>query len=170
MMRPPRSTVPLAVLSAVTLVLLFGRADGNDGERPGEVVEPVVRDNVNATASVDRLALARPRRGEDATVVDLFAGRSWTPPPPPMPATPVAPAPPPRPSAPALPYAYKGRVEADDEKTIVYLARGDRLVAASVGDVVDQIYRLDALSEEEIVFVFIPLDQKQVLRLDGGPR
>ncbi|MGE5093762.1 MAG: hypothetical protein ACM3SO_01405, partial [Betaproteobacteria bacterium] len=75
---------------------------------------------------------------------------------------------PPPPTAPALPYAYVGRVEAPDEKAVVYLARGDRMLTATEGDVLDQVYRVESLGENEIVFTYIPLAQKQVLRIDGG--
>ena len=172
MMRPPASSVPLTVLSIVALALLFGRAAGTDNEAPSAVVEPVARERPGAVASAADSAgvasLARPRHVAGESVVDLFTGRSWAPPPPPVPA--AAAPPPPAPAAPALPFTYVGRVQAPDEKAVVYLARGERMVSATEGEVLDQIYRVESLGEEEIVFVFVPLGQKQVLRTDGGGR
>lgn len=171
MIRPPASPVPLAVLSVIALVLLFGRAAGTDNDA-SPVVEPVAREDAKPSpAREDPLQLAsiaRTKRDADAPVVDLFPGRSWTPPPPPPAPVAAVPAPPPAPVAPALPYTYVGRVEAPDEKAVVYLARGDRMVTASEGDVLDQVYRVESLGENEIVFMFMPLGQKQVLRIDRG--
>lgn len=179
MMRAPRSSVPLAVLSVIALALLFGRAAGTGNDEPAAVVEPAVRDAATvrdaASAPAARgdaahvAVLARPRRAADEPVVDLFSGRSWAPPPPSAPAA-APPPPPPAPTAPALPYAYLGRVEAPDEKTVVYLARGDRMVTATEGEVIDQIYRVESLGESEIVLTFMPLGQKQILRIEGGPK
>lgn len=171
MMRPPASSVPLAVLSVIALVMLFGRAAGTDNDA-APVVEPVARERAAAApARADPLqlvAIARPKRPGDDVVVDLFPGRSWTPPPAPPAPVAAAPAPPPPPTAPALPYAYVGRVEAPDEKAVVYLARGDRMLTATEGDVLDQVYRVESLGESEIVFTYIPLAQKQVLRIDAA--
>lgn len=169
MMRLPERPLPLIVLSAIALALAIGHAAGGDPNAGSEpVAEPVARDRTAPGAQQVQpqlaLALSRPRRaaGEDA-VTDLFSSRSWIPAPPPAP--PVPPAPPPEPTAPALPFAYVGRLEADDAKPIVYLSRGERLLAVSEGDVVDKDYRIESLTNNEIVLVYLPLGKQQTLRI-----
>jgi len=170
-MSPSSSRVPLAVLSIAALALLFGRATGNDADPGTGVVEPVVRATraPGTKAEVTHVtAVTRARRETSEAVVDLFPGRTWTPPPAPAAAVVAAtPPPPPAPTAPALPYAYMGRVESADEKPLVWLAHGERLVQASPGEIIDQIYRLESLGEDEVVFTFLPLNQKQVLRIEA---
>ena len=168
-MRLPEHPIRLLVLLAIALALAAGHAAGSDPDAGGvQVAEPVARDHAAPGAQRAQpemtLALSRPRRapGEDA-VTDVFSGRSWIPAPPPAP--PVAPAPPPEPTAPALPFAYVGRLEADDAKPIVYLSRGERLLAVSEGDVVDKDYRIESLTNNEIVLVYLPLGKQQTLRI-----
>ena len=166
-MRAPRTSVPLAVLSIAALAMLFGRAGGSDGEAPSAVVEPVAREPVAQREANALAAVERPRRAEEP-VVDLFQGRSWMPAPAPAAPRVIAPAPPPAPTAPALPFTFVGRVQAPEEKAVVWLARGERMLSASEGDVLDEVYRVEAIADDEVVFTFVPLSHKQVLRIDGG--
>jgi hypothetical protein len=166
MMRLPERPLSLLALLGIALALAVGHADGNDGEvEAGPVARPVDRDGAAAgTPSGPALAFSRPRRaaGEEP-VADLFTGRSWVPPPPPAPVAP--PAPPPEPTAPALPFAYVGMMESEDAKPVVYLSRGERLLAVSEGDVIDQVYRIQSLSTHRIVLVYLPLGKEQALAI-----
>lgn len=88
---------------------------------------------------------------------DLFPPRSWRPPPPP-------PAKPPPPSAPPLPFQYMGKLE-EGGQTLVFLSQQQRTLAVRQGETVDGVYRVDRISPESIVFVYLPLKQKQSLQL-----
>lgn len=93
-----------------------------------------------------------------------FLVLSWLPPaPPPAPQRPVPAAPPPPPSAPPLPFAFVGLLDAESTHPRVFLSRDDRLLIAAPGDVLDQQYRLETIAAAELVFTYLPLDQKQSL-------
>lgn len=161
--------LPVIALAALALALAIGRADGSDPAASEPVVEPVRKatEAAKEKEAAPLLALERPRRAPDAPVGDLFEGRSWVPKPVPaaVPAAPIVVPPPPKPTAPALPFAYIGRLEEEGAKTVVYLQRGERLLEVGTGDVVDGDYRVEALTEDELVLVFLPLGEKQSLRI-----
>jgi hypothetical protein len=48
-----------------------------------------------------------------------------------------------------------------DGRVYVFLARGDNVVTAKQGDVIDGVYRVDAVTESEIVLTYVPLNEKQ---------
>jgi hypothetical protein len=75
---------------------------------------------------------------------------------------PSAPAPPP--SAPPLPFVYMGKLENADGTT-VFLIQGDRNLVVKQGEVIDQTYRVDSVTSTEIMLVYLPLGQRQVLAL-----
>jgi len=43
----------------------------------------------------------------------------------------------------------------------VYIARGNDLLTVKAGEVIDGVYRVERITEEEIVFVYLPLDVRQ---------
>jgi hypothetical protein len=91
----------------------------------------------------------------------LFAQHSWVvlalapalPPPPP----------PPEPTAPPLPYAFLGSFAPDGAEPVYFLARGDRVIDAHVGDRLDGVYQLESAAGGQLVFVYLPLDVHQTL-------
>jgi hypothetical protein len=48
-----------------------------------------------------------------------------------------------------------------DGRVYVFLARGDNVVTAKQGDMIDGVYRVDAVTESEIVLTYVPLNEKQ---------
>jgi hypothetical protein len=95
----------------------------------------------------------------------LFAQRSWfvprpRPPPPPPP---TAPPPPPEPTAPPFPYAFVGSYAPEGDPAVFYLARGDRVVEARVGQKLDGVYQLESAAAGQLVFVYLPLDVRHTL-------
>jgi hypothetical protein len=103
--------------------------------------------------------------------VDPFKAVSFVPPPP----KPVLAAPPPAPTspkpvAPAFPYKYFGRVVGTDGKAQTYLSRGDALVAVRERDVLDQMYRIDTITETQIGVTYLPLDEKLTLATPSASR
>jgi hypothetical protein len=50
-----------------------------------------------------------------------------------------------------------------DGTVFVFLARGDRVITAKQGDVVDGAYRVDSISETQVGLTYVPLNEKQSL-------
>jgi hypothetical protein len=95
---------------------------------------------------------------------DPFAAVSFVPPAPKAVAVVAPPAPPPaRPAAPAFPYRYFGRMVGVDGQQLTYLSRGDTLVPAHAGAVLDTVYRIDAIGDKQIKLTYLPLDEKLTL-------
>jgi hypothetical protein len=118
---------------------------------------------ITPTASVPAAALELPSRAASAHRPDnLFAAHSWYVPPPapaPQPLEPVA-----EPTAPPLPFAFMGTMKQGN--TVVYfLARGERAYDAKVGDVIDDTYRIDGVSNGQLVFTYLPLESRQGLQI-----
>jgi hypothetical protein len=99
---------------------------------------------------------------------DPFSVQSWLPPPPPPPPPPVvaavqeAP-----PSAPPLPFAYVGTLDRGKDKPQVFLSNGDQLLIVSPGDVIDGRYRFESIAVTGAVFTYLPLNERQVMTIEG---
>lgn len=104
--------------------------------------------------------LSAERPPEPADVPDLFKVVSWYVPPPPPP--PPAPVTPPAPTAPPLPFAYLGQY-AEDDRRLILLSRGDRVMTAVIGDVIDKTYRVESMTGGLLTFVYLPLGTTQTL-------
>jgi hypothetical protein len=168
-----RSTLTIAAL-AVTLGAVYwaSRLDGSE-----ETVE-VVADSRPRSAASDtprtshgsgELDLERLRRGPSADPsVDPFALRNFRPAPPAvkrpiaLPASEVAPPPPPPPQAPPLPFSYMGKL-AEGESTTVFLSMGDRNLVVRPGDVIDNNYRVEEVTDAAVVLTYLPLTVQQSL-------
>jgi hypothetical protein len=90
--------------------------------------------------------------------------------PPPVVVAPPPPAPPPAPRAPPLPFTFVGLLEKGAPQPSAFLARGEDLIVASAGDVLDRTYRVESMTATEIVFTYLPLNERQTIALAGGPR
>lgn len=92
---------------------------------------------------------------------ELFAPHSWyvAPPPPPA-AAEEAPA---APTAPPLPYTYVGSYSPGGERPTYFLARGDRVIDAHVGDKLDGVLLFEKVDGGQIVFNYLPLNIRQTL-------
>ena len=53
-------------------------------------------------------------------------------------------------------------------KPAAFLARGEDLIVAAAGDVLDNTYRVDSMTPTEIVFTYLPLNERQTIALAGG--
>jgi hypothetical protein len=105
----------------------------------------------------------------------LFEARSWEPPPPPplrprliAPEPELEDPPPPAPVAPPLPFTFLGAFKAEGGKRVLYLVEGDRVHAVSEGEMVNELYQVEAVGENEMVFVYLPLKARQSLALGAG--
>jgi hypothetical protein len=165
-----------AALAVAAALAIFG-----DKTPQSEVAEAVVRPARPAAAPVsariERVAgkggdpailRLRPREtligdGADrfgATDNDVFARQDWTPPPPP----PAPAPPPPPPSAPPLPFTYLGK-SVGDGAWEVYLARGERTYIVREKEVIDGMYRVDAIAPPILTLTYLPLNQVQQLNI-----
>ena len=98
---------------------------------------------VNGSALPERPLLAEARAG-------LFEVRSWLPPAPPQ--VIVAPAPP---TAPPLPYKFAGKLLQNGQLQ-VFLSKGDATISITPGQLLDSIYRVEAIDENKITLVHLP--------------
>ena len=110
---------------------------------------------------LERLSMAKAEQNPDVT--NAFGAVSWyEPPPPPAPAPPQKPI---APSAPPLPFTYFGRYENPPNK-IVMLARNEQIYTVSEGDVIDEIYRVDHITDGSVTLVYLPLGTVQTVSMN----
>ncbi len=133
-------------------------APDSPAEQPADTGEATPR---------ERLAALRPPLSPESGN-DPFTVSSWLPPPPPAPAV-VAPAPVPAPppSAPPLPFVYLGTLNPDAAKPQVFISSGDRLLIVSPGEVIDGTYRFESIAATGARFTYLPLNQQQVMSVQG---
>jgi hypothetical protein len=122
------------------------------------------------------VAAARPasfhsgdRVASDAAAAALFAAQSWyvAPPPAPPPPPPVA-VKPPAPTAPPLPFNYMGSYRPDGAQPVYFLTAGDRVYEVKIGDVLDNLYSVDAITGDNLMLTYKPLNIQQSLPLERG--
>lgn len=140
------------------LGLLASVVAGREKPSAPAVMEPAARLGARIELDLSKLE----SRGEEAkkavAKADPFAQKSFAPP---VEAAP--PQPPAKPAAPPLPFAYLGKL-IEDGKLAVFLSRGEENLSVRVGDTVGE-YRIDAVTENEIRFTYLPLKTKQSLPL-----
>lgn len=117
------------------------------------------------------LDLARLNRPPiDSPAASLFESRSFAPEPPKPTAAELrrqrelaakAPPPPP-PPPPPLPFTYMGQL-AEGKDVLVFLTEGDRNLSVKKGEVIDDKYRVEDISQSELVLVYLPQNVKQTL-------
>lgn len=94
---------------------------------------------------------------------DLFPAHSWYVAPPvpdiPPPAAPRVMAPV-LPAAPPVPFQFVGTLR-DNEQLHIVLQRNQTIHVVSVGDVIDETYRVEGLRGREVILVYLPLDLNQ---------
>jgi len=105
--------------------------------------------SVRLRALPERAAVGEPRG-------DLFAPQTWGPP-----AT-TAVAPPLAPSVPPNPYSVAGTMIQDGVAS-VFLVTGDRIYEAAPGIELDGGYRVESISSDHVVLIYVPLGVKQSL-------
>jgi len=166
-MKPRRIMIALAL--AATLAAAFW-------PRPeADVVGAVVKQN----GRVDKRGASTPARPNTVDVprlstlrledpsqlgamrANLFPVQTWRPPPPPPP-KPVL-LPPPPPVAPPLPFQYLGRWK-EGGKDVIFLAQGDRVLKAQVGDALAG-WHLDRATDAALTFTWTALNMQQTLRI-----
>lgn len=162
------------LIAAVTASLGLFAAGGERPEAPvAAQTPPPAQRPVTKSESV-RIDLLR-RDAQPRPEGDAFAAHSWQPPPPPPPRPKlIAPEPeladpaPPPPVAPPLPFTFLGAFEATGGKRVLYLVEGDKVHAVSEGEMVNELYQVEAIGADEMVLMYLPLKQRQTLAFGAG--
>jgi hypothetical protein len=66
--------------------------------------------------------------------------------------------------APPLPFTYLGQYK-DNDKPVIFLVRGDRVLTVKQGDVIDGAYRVDGIVGSTLSLTYLPLNLKQMLNI-----
>lgn len=136
-------------------------------ERPAKRKTAPNSEAMAGMATMAALALPPPDAGEQETkaenaetpeTIDPFRTKTWyiAPPPPP----------PPKPRAPPLPFQFLGQLIEDNEVRVFINHQGRHLVVKA-GDVINGAYTVEAISPGQVVFVYQPLQERQVLTTGG---
>ena len=158
-MKPHQVLLILALLA--TLVAAFWPQPQEQAGVTGSAIVAAVAQRQRKPAAVPQAQGARedsrlgPMRG------NLFPAQTWRPPPPPPPKQ--APLPPPPPVAPPLPVQYVGRWK-EDGKDVIFLAQGNRVLKAQVGDALSG-WHLDQATDDALTFTWTLLNMQQTLRI-----
>lgn len=92
---------------------------------------------------------------------ELFGSQSWQPPAPKIVVAPVAP------TAPPLPYRFAGKL-VQDGKLQVFLSRGETAIPIKQGEILDGTYRVEAIGEDRITVVYLPLGHKENIPVNSA--
>ena len=120
-----------------------------------ELVQPAPRP---AAASVELDLGKLQQRTDEGAAADPFSPKSF--------AAPQAPAPaaaPEKAGPPPLPFRYLGKM-IEDGRLAVFLAQGEESLSVKAGDRIGE-YRVDAVTETEVRFTYLPMKTKQSLPL-----
>jgi hypothetical protein len=169
----PQQTKLLIVCAAgLTLGLIYfapkdGSADISEPAKSKAISGVAQKIAVISPAGNQRLEIAS--RGDEGGRIankqtqKLFVSTDWVvPPPPPKPAPP--PPPPPPPTAPAMPYVFMGRFEQDSTNLII-LSRGNRVINAAPGDILEKTYRVDSIDSNKVTMTYLPLGTTQFISI-----
>lgn len=152
----------LLLLAGVLMASIWPHGEENEPE----VVEVAKHEaGPSSQGSQDGHALesAKPMvRGPGTMQANLFPLQSWKPPPPEP--QPVVTLPPPPPSPPPMPFRYMGRwTEADG--MVVFLIQGEAVLLAHKGDTLLGSWRVDEITQKQMVLTYMPLNMQQNLRI-----
>lgn len=153
----------------IAAVLAWAPEYFDNDEQPGV---PVIQAKAPGGAGPARLATAdkgTPIR-DLSPVGDLFASRSWKPAATvatvieqPVSITPPAQAP----TAPDMPFQFVGRLH-DSRDLQVFLQDGEKLYVVRKGDVIDENWRVEGISDVELSFVYLPLHVSRTLSVGSS--
>lgn len=161
-MKPRQRWAILGALLAVTVAAAL-LVEDDEGGMPAIEAAPRPRPRdvaavAELTPPLESLVKAPKSAGmagdEAVPVIDPFRRKSWY----------VAPPPPPpaKPKAPPLPFQYLGQLHENGEQRVFINHQGRHLVIKA-GDVIGGMYAVETVTAGQVVFVYLPLREKQVL-------
>jgi len=136
-------------------------------------------DALSGTLATTPAAVAKPRVAaagkatpirDLSPVADLFSSRSW------KPAATLATvteqplsvtSPVQAPTAPEVPFQFVGRLH-DSRDLQVFLQEGEKLYVVRKGDVIDENWRVEGISDVELSFVYLPLHVSRTLSVGSS--
>jgi hypothetical protein len=149
--------IVLALVASVGI----GRERRSDAPaEPAARIDTRIAPREPSTDDIDVARIQRSHEPVEASKVDPFRQHSFAAP---AQGGPEA-APAPR-SAPPLPFRYVGKM-IEDGKLSVFVMRGDDSFSLHKGQRIDD-YRVDKVSESEVVFTYLPLKTRQELNLSA---
>ena len=128
------------------------------------VATPAKGKSTGAAASASTAAAVVPIK-DLSPAGDLFAARSWKPTPVPgsvVEQPVVVTSEVQVPTAPPLPFQFVGRLD-DRSDLQVFLQSGEKIYVVRKGDVIDETWRIERISDEELSLVYLPLHLAQTL-------
>lgn len=158
----PRTAVTVTVLAVLLASVVAGHENPQPAPAPAAIAQaqpPARARPTGAELDLERIK----RSAKEETIPELFAPRGWEADSARRAAKP-RPGPPPAPTAPPLPFSYLGKL-IDGERTVVFLARGERTYSVEPGTQVDEIYRLEQARPAELTFTYLPLGTRQALAI-----
>lgn len=121
-------------------------------------------DNASAANSAIADGLSLQRSAWVETNANPFRATSFLPP---LAVTPVSAQAPKveesKPSAPSFPYEFLGRMIDVNGNALTFLMRNGDLIPVKVGEVLDGIYRIDAVDAQQIRITFLPSNEQSTL-------
>lgn len=158
----------LGVALVATLLAVIWAYQQTPDSAEEAVVAPVKHNTSTRSASGDpmHLALEKLQRSDSSQpddIADAFKVTSWFVPVPMPKVQPVAAQPAP-PAAPPLPFTYLGQM-LEDGKLTVFLTRQDMNYSVKAGETIDDMYHVDSIESQRIVFTYKPLNMQQSLAI-----
>jgi hypothetical protein len=177
MIRNPRAIGIASALFALSTALA-GLAFDHERKLAQTGQPPVLSADAGRRAAVIRGLRVAHDAGAVPAHREPWAGAAGNPfrpvgftPPPPVPNTAQAPPAPvvePKPVAPPFPYQFFGRMVGIDRKTLTFFIRDGNLIPVQVNDVLENNYRIDAVSDKQIVVTYLPLNEQSTLNLPSA--
>lgn len=170
------NTPDSGVAEAVDRAPKAGAAGGAASTAPATAAVPAIaRTGAGATGAAASPEPAILRLADRALLIggdddkiggggNVFGSQNWAPPAPAVVENTAPPPPPPPPTAPPLPFAYLGKAVGEGSWE-VYLARGEKTYNVRVKDVIDGVYRVDAIAPPNMTLTYLPMNQVQMLNI-----
>ena len=152
--------VKRVLVLAVVLGALASVVAGREQPSPAPARKSAPRADVRTPPAADIDIAKLEARADEGAKADAFAPRNFSPIVPAAEAQPQAPG---KPTAPPLPFKYLGRMS-DGEKLEIYLEQGQEFIVTEAGQRIGD-YRVDKVTEDQIVFTYLPLKTRQRLDL-----
>lgn len=120
---------------------------------------PQASENLDQSPLSTETGLASTVVEEAPAGIDPFRSTSWyvAPPPPP----------PPKPTAPPLPFTFLGQL-IEEDGTRVFVNHQGRHLIIKAGDVIAGTYAVEEIAAGKVVFLYLPLKERQVLATGAG--
>jgi len=160
----PRRAAAVVVALALIASVVAGREEVSSDPQAAPEPAPVMN-GAAAQAGLPDLDLEKLNRSvKNNKITDLFASKAAAPIPAPVAVaiTLPPPPPPPAPTAPPLPFRYFGKW-IDGDRTVVFLWNNSEGHSVAAGDTVEGAYRVEAITDSSVDFIYLPLGSKQTL-------